>query len=114
MIIEKAIAGVFVCSLQTCSFESNIISSKSTPESETYSGGYFGAGFSHSQNVVSGTSYSKVSASPCRPLLPAGVRIGSAKESFKGHTITVGSIARKSLKLQNTTPLVAMCRLICK
>ncbi|MDQ2753828.1 MAG: hypothetical protein M3R72_12465 [Bacteroidota bacterium] len=74
------------------------IGCKSTPENETYFGGYFGAGFGYSRNSVSGSSYTNMTASSYGPLLRAGVRIGSAKESFKGHAITIGFFYKKGLE----------------
>ncbi len=74
------------------------IGCKSTPETETYFGGYLGAGFGYSQNTVSGTSYSNIKASSYGPLLRAGVRIGSAKENWRGHAVTIGFYYKKGLE----------------
>lgn len=74
------------------------IGCKSTPENETYFGGYLGAGFGYSQNTVSGTSYSNIKATSYGPLFRAGVRIGSAKENWRGHAITIGFYYKKGLE----------------
>ncbi len=74
------------------------IGCKSTPDNETYFGGYFGAGFGYSRSSVSGSSYSDFKGASYGPLVRAGVRIGSSKESFRGQGVTIGFFYKKGLE----------------
>lgn len=74
------------------------IGCKSTPDNETYFGGYLGGGFGYSRTQISGSSYSDVTAASYGPLLKAGVRIGSAKERYKNQALTIGFYFKKGLE----------------
>ena len=74
------------------------IGCKSTPDNETYFGGYIGAGFGYSHVSVSGSSYSNFSGATYGPLVRAGVRIGSEKESWSGHGLTIGFYYKKGME----------------
>lgn len=71
---------------------------KSTPENEHYFGGYLGAGFGYYKVSVSKSSYSDFSGATYGPIARGGVRIGSAKENWRGHGVTVGFFYKKGME----------------
>ena len=81
------------------------IGCKSTPDNERYFGGYLGAGFGYYHVSVSGSSYSNFNGNTYGPIVRAGVRIGSAKESFHGHALTIGFFYKKGLEAAKLTTI---------
>ncbi|MBS1946390.1 MAG: hypothetical protein JST47_01350 [Bacteroidetes bacterium] len=74
------------------------IGCKSTMENESSFGGYFGAGFGYNKVNISRSSYSDFDGSSYGPLFRAGVRFGSANESWHGHGVTVGAFYKMGLE----------------
>lgn len=74
------------------------IGCKSTRENDRTFGGYFGAGFGYNKVSISGSSYSDFNGSSYGPLFRAGVRFGSANESWHGHAVTVGVFYKMGLE----------------
>jgi hypothetical protein len=66
------------------------IGCKSTSDNTATFGGYFGVGFGYNKVNISESSYSDFNGSSYGPLFRAGCRIGSSKESWNGHGVTVG------------------------
>ena len=74
------------------------IGCKSTPDNDNTFGGYVGAGFGYYHVSVSGSSYSDFKGGTYGPIARAGVRIGSEKESWRGHALTIGFYYKKGLE----------------
>lgn len=74
------------------------IGCKSTYDNEQTFGGYIGAGFGYNYVSVSSSSYSNFKGSSYGPLIRGGVRIGSNRESWAGHAITIGMFYKKDLQ----------------
>lgn len=74
------------------------IGCKSTMENENTFGGYFGVGFGYYKVNISGSSYSDFKGTSYGPMLRGGVRIGSDKESWSGHGITIGIFYKEGLE----------------
>jgi hypothetical protein len=74
------------------------IGCKSTSENEHYFGGYLGAGFGYYKVSISKSAYSDFNGATYGPMARAGVRIGSAKESWKEHALTVGFFYKKGIE----------------
>ena len=79
------------------------IGCKSTADNESTFGGYFGAGFGYSHYSVSGTQNSDFKDASYGPLVRAGVRIGSVKEQYHGHALTIGFFYKKGLETAKYT-----------
>ncbi|MBL7736904.1 MAG: hypothetical protein JNL51_15710 [Chitinophagaceae bacterium] len=74
------------------------IGCKSTYDNEQTFGGYLGAGFGYNYVSISGSQYSDFKGSSYGPIFRGGVRIGSNKESWAGHSITIGVFYKKDLQ----------------
>lgn len=74
------------------------IGCKSTSDNDKNFGYYFGLGFGYYKVNLSSSQYSDFKGASYGPMLRGGVRIGSLKESWAGHSITVGMFYKKGLE----------------
>lgn len=71
---------------------------KSTMNNDHTFGIYFGAGFGYNQTAISRNNNLGYNGASYGPLLRAGVRIGSQKESWEGHGLTIGIFYKKGME----------------
>jgi hypothetical protein len=81
------------------------IGCKSTPDNENNFGGYFGLGFGYYKVTISKSQYSDFKGATYGPIFRGGVRIGSEKESWKGHGLTIGVYYKKGLEKDKLTTI---------
>lgn len=81
------------------------IGCKSTSENEKTFGGYFGVGFGYYKLSISGSEYSDFKGASYGPLFRGGVRLGSSKESWNGHAITIGLFYKKGMEKDKLTTI---------
>ena len=81
------------------------IGCKSTRENEKNFGGYFGLGFGYYKVSISQSQYSDYKGETYGPLVRAGVRFGSANESWKGHAVSVGLFYKKGMEKDKLTTI---------
>ncbi|MEP7372684.1 MAG: hypothetical protein ABI675_04795 [Chitinophagaceae bacterium] len=81
------------------------IGCKSTIDNEQTFGGYLGLGFGYYKVSISNSQYSDFKGATYGPIFRGGVRIGSAKESWKGHGLTIGVYYKKGLEKDKLTTI---------
>lgn len=74
------------------------IGCKSTIDNEQNFGGYFGLGFGYYKVSISKSQYSDFKGATYGPIFRGGVRIGSERESWKGHGLTIGIYYKQGLE----------------